>query len=102
MDKRAGIFRDYAVLKPVILRSISKNQILILSHACSKSFSSVTKILVDLSEESGIPLSTLKLKARELREMKLLEYGDSKVKVTELGKFVLKIAIGHENKVNDN
>ena len=48
-----------------------------------------------LSEEYGIPLSTLKLNARILRELNLISYGsirDKKAAQLEpLGRFVMKL-----------
>jgi DNA-binding MarR family transcriptional regulator len=97
MDKSRKNVRQLESLKPVLLRSLSKNQLLILHHVYSKSFYSITKILRELSEEFEIPLSTLKLNARELREMELLEYGRAEVRLTELGGIVLRV-IGNPEK----
>ena len=56
---------------------------------------SLTSLLKELSEERGIPLSTLKLNARILRELNLISYGSTKVKkaaeVEKLGNFVLRL-----------
>jgi len=53
----------------------------------------MTSLLRELSEEWGIPLSTLKLNARILRELNLVSYGSINDKrdarVEKLGSFVL-------------
>jgi hypothetical protein len=53
----------------------------------------MTSLLRSLSEEWGIPLSTLKLNARILRELNLISYGSIREKrdaqVEKLGSFVL-------------
>lgn len=42
-----------------------------------------------LSNRYKVPLSTLKLNARILKELNLIESDNSAVKVTDFGKFVL-------------
>lgn len=91
MGKNRKDVRQLECLKPVLLRSLSKNQLLILHHVYSRSFYSITRILTELSEEFEIPLSTLKLNARELREMELLKYGRADARLTELGGIVLRV-----------
>jgi len=53
----------------------------------------MTSLLRSLSEEREIPLSTLKLNARILRELNLISYGSIREKrdarVEKLGSFVL-------------
>jgi hypothetical protein len=55
----------------------------------------MTSLLRGLSEEYGVPLSTLKLNARILRELNLLSYGSMREKrcaqVEALGSFVLRL-----------
>lgn len=55
----------------------------------------MTSLLKSLSEESGIPLSTLKLNARILRDFKLVSYGSRRrlreAKLGALGAFVLSL-----------
>ncbi len=56
---------------------------------------SLTSLLKDLSETREIPLSTLKLNARILRELNLISYGSIREKKTaeveKLGSFVLRL-----------
>jgi hypothetical protein len=55
----------------------------------------LTSLLKDLSEAREIPLSTLKLNARILRELNLISYGSTQEKKTaeveKLGSFVLRL-----------
>ena len=58
----------------------------------------MTSLLHSLSEEYGIPLSTLKLNARILRGLNLISYGSVRKKrhaeVEVLGSFVLGLLMG--------
>jgi len=58
----------------------------------------MTSLLRSLSEEEGIPLSTLKLNARILRDLKLVSYGSKLgngfAEVEALGAFVLRLLGG--------
>ncbi len=58
----------------------------------------MTSLLHSLSEEYGIPLSTLKLNARILRGLNLISYGSVRKKrhaeVEALGSFVLGLLMG--------
>lgn len=58
----------------------------------------MTSLLRALSKEEGIPLSTLKLNARILRDLNLISYGSTgEIKCAEvkvLGTFVLNLLIG--------
>jgi hypothetical protein len=55
----------------------------------------MTSLLRFLSEEEGVPLSTLKLNARILRDLGLISYGSMVetryAEVETLGSFVLKL-----------
>lgn len=58
----------------------------------------MTSLLRSLSEEEGIPLSTLKLNARILRNLKLVSYGSTResmcAEVEALGAFILRLLGG--------
>jgi hypothetical protein len=58
----------------------------------------MTSLLRNLSEKHGIPLSTLKLNARILRELNLISYGSIKeskdAELLALGNFVLRLLSG--------
>jgi len=62
-------------------------------NAVSERDQSLTSTLKQLSEEYGIPLSTLKLNARILRELKLISYGSihnkQSARLENLGSFVV-------------
>ncbi len=81
-------------LRNLILRTLNDNQLLILTSV-SRRRSTMTSLLRALSEEEGIPLSTLKLNARILRELKLISYGSRRKKrcaeVESLGALVLRL-----------
>jgi hypothetical protein len=55
----------------------------------------MTSLLRVLSEECDVPLSTLKLNGRILRELNLISYGSTRekrnAKVEALGAFVLRL-----------
>ena len=81
-------------LRRLILRTLNDNQLLILTSVASQR-RSLTSLLKDLSETREIPLSTLKLNARILRELNLISYGSIREKKTaeveKLGSFVLRL-----------
>ncbi len=64
-------------------------------NAVSERDQSLTSLLKQLSEEYGIPLSTLKLNARILRELKLISYGSihnrRSARLEKLGSFVVDL-----------
>jgi hypothetical protein len=78
----------------LILRSLNDNQRLILK-TIAKNDDTLTSQLTDLSISHEIPLSTLKLNARILRDMNLISYGTIKNKknarIETLGELVIKI-----------
>lgn len=81
-------------LRNLILRTLNDNQLLILTSV-SRRRATMTSLLRALSEEEGIPLSTLKLNARILRELNLISYGSRRerrcAKVESLGDLVLRL-----------
>lgn len=77
-------------LARVLLRALNKNQLLILRHLDGGGVS-MTRLLQRLSESFEVPLSTLKLNARILRELGLVEYGNGDARLTEFGRFVLEV-----------
>ena len=81
-------------LRKLILRTLNDNQLLVL-NCVSEREQSLTSLLKQLSEDYGIPLSTLKLNARILRELNLISYGSIRNKRTAqlepLGNFVIKL-----------
>jgi len=56
---------------------------------------SMTSLLQSLSRRFGVPLSTLKLNARILRDLGLISYGDARrsggPRLTDVGRLVLEL-----------
>ena len=81
-------------LRRLLLRTLNNNQLLILSCVASNN-RPLTGLLISLSIETGIPLSTLKLYARILRELNLISYGSvgekRQAEVEPVGNLVLKL-----------
>lgn len=86
-----------ADFRNLILRTLNDNQMLILDAVASRE-RSLTSILKELSVECGVPLSTLKLNARILRELNLISYGSvwnkRMAKLESLGEFIYGIVTG--------
>ena len=61
-------------LRRLLLRTLNDNQLLILSRVAANN-RPLTSLLINLSRETGVPLSTLKLNARILRGLNLISYG---------------------------
>ena len=78
-------------LRRLVLRTINKNQVLILNHI-PKVPASVTSVLRGISRKYHVPLSTLKRNSQILRDLNLISYGEapnfSGVELTELGRFI--------------
>jgi Mn-dependent DtxR family transcriptional regulator len=90
-------------LKRLLLRALNKNQILILYEIENNSSKTVTSLLRSISRSSGIPLSTLKLNARILKNLELIDFGDySTVQLTEFGRYVMKMIKCGMSEVNKN
>lgn len=94
MARESRLYREVLLkkgkcLKPLILRALNSNQLLILS---SIDGSCATPLLERLSEERRIPLSTLKLNARILCDLGLVEFKSfCPIMITDLGLLVLEI-----------
>ena len=78
-------------LRRLLLRALNENQVLILSNIGGGE--RVSRILKRINDSRGIPLSTLKLNAKILRELRLIRYGTlsepDEAELTPLGKTVL-------------
>ncbi len=81
-------------LRRLILRTLNDNQLLVL-NAIAERNQSLTSLLKKLSEEYDIPLSTLKLNARILRDLNLITYGSIHerrvAKLKDLGMFIMQV-----------
>jgi len=86
-----------ADLRRLVLRTLNENQILILSQV-ARQRRTMTSLLRSLSEERGVPLSTLKLNARILRDLNLISYGPAErgreARLRPLGAFILRLLRG--------
>jgi len=80
-------------ISKLLLRALNKNQILILKYA-GNGFKTITSLLRFLSKEFGIPLSTLKLNAKILKDLKLIDYSLGRLSLTKAGITVLKLIGG--------
>ncbi len=81
-------------LRRLLLRTLNDNQLLILGRVAAND-RPLTGLLIKLSEETGVPLSTLKLNARILRELNLISYGSvgerREAEVEPVGNLVLRL-----------
>jgi hypothetical protein len=79
----------------LILRTLNDNQLIVLNAIAENEKGSLTSLLSSLSERYDIPLSTLKLNARILRELNLISYGSihnkRDARLESLGEIVIKI-----------
>ncbi|HDH91571.1 MAG TPA: hypothetical protein ENF38_01330 [Candidatus Aenigmarchaeota archaeon] len=79
-------------LKLLLFRVLNKNQLVILSEIPKNTSMSISSLLRNIEKNFRIPLSTLKLNAKILKEIGLIEFGDSNpVRLTKGGMFVNKI-----------
>ena len=75
-----------------MFRALNKNQILILSEIENNSCETISRLLKRISKFSEISLSTLKLNAKILKKLDLIDFGNSSVcHLTEPGKYVTKL-----------
>ncbi len=91
-----------ADLRRILLRTLNDNQLLILSRVAVMQ-RSLTSIVRELNKSHSVPLSTLKLNARILREFNLISYGEKRrgvnAEVLPLGRFVLKLIQEEQGRV---
>lgn len=89
-----GNKENIAVVQRLFLKALNQNQIILLNHIGEDGVS-LNAFLNKLSKMRGIPLSTLKLNARILKELYLIDYGCRSeripVTLTPQGKAILKI-----------
>jgi transketolase len=88
-----------------VLRTINKNQVLILTNI-PRVPASITSVLRGISRKYHVPLSTLKRNAQILRELNLIRYGEapnfSGVELTELGHFISELTVSEEPTILGN
>ncbi|MBI2580097.1 MAG: hypothetical protein HYW27_04315 [Candidatus Aenigmarchaeota archaeon] len=77
-------------LKKTLLKAITKKQLLLLNEIKLNDGNTITALLNRLSNESKMPLSTLKRNAFILRHLELIEYSDfAPARLTKAGDLVL-------------
>jgi DNA-binding MarR family transcriptional regulator len=71
---------------------LNRNQLLILEEVSRNSEKTISSLLREIEKKHKIPLSTLKLNAKILREIGLISFGNSSVaRLTNVGKMILQI-----------
>ena len=87
----------------VLAKAVNTNQLLILSEM-ARNGGSISSLLSGASEKHRVPLSTLKLNARILRDLGLISCGSASnsepARLTEAGRTVLSIMCDYA-KVNE-
>jgi hypothetical protein len=91
-EGRAGIAR-------LLAKALNHNQRLILEHLSESDGRPITQHLVSLSLQQGVPLSTLKLNARILRDLELVSLKDRSATLTLSGKEVVLLLRDHVEQV---
>ena len=92
MEGRPPISDGRSGIKRVLLRALNKNQIILLNKISKNSTRTITSISSLVSSEFDIPVSTVKLNCRILKNLDLIDFETSKpVSLTQAGKAVLKI-----------
>lgn len=85
--------RDFQVYRDLFLRALNDNQIFLLKNIDGEN-GSLNSFLREITRDSDRSLSTLKLNARILKDLRLITYGSRKdpqpVELTEHGEVVLE------------
>lgn len=91
MGRCLPICTDLSSLRKVILRALTEKQILILKEIEQNAGLSITSLLNKISREKKIPLSTLKLGAKILKELNLISVNLHGVRLTDAGLLLLSL-----------
>ena len=92
----------HSCIRRLLSRAVNRNQLLILSRIGQRNHT-LTSLLNELSCEESIPLSTLKLHSRELRELGLIAVASTPksnynaVEITENGRLILSLLGCHDD-----
>lgn len=79
-------------MKRVLARVVNKNQLLIISALTNNSANTITSLLNNISRKEKIPLSTLKLNAKILKSLGLIDFGNgNSAMLTEFGIFFTNV-----------
>lgn len=83
----------------LLLRALNKNQLLILNELSKSNGESITQILCRISKSRKLAVSTLRLNARILLGLGLIEFGNNShfrlAELTEFGKIVFSLLSRH-------
>jgi transketolase len=86
-------------LRRIVLRTISKDQVLILTNV-PRVPTSLTSVLREVSRRYNVPMEELRFHAQALRSLNLIDYGEAPrfkgVELTELGVFVTNLTTEDE------
>ena len=92
MGERPPIRSGLSSLRKIIIKSLTENQILLLNEIEKNSTKTITSLINKLSKSAKVPLSTLKLNSRTLKEMELIDYSNFQpVILSDSGKLVLEL-----------
>lgn len=82
-------------MKKLLVKGLTKNQILILLKLKENENNTITCLIYDIYNKQNVPISTLKLNAKLLKDFNLISYGSVKqpktAELTDLGKMVIEI-----------
>jgi transketolase len=85
------------ILAKLLLKAFNQNQLLIISTVNGNQTLTASSLLAKLSKTSGVPLSTLKLNAKILRQSGLIVYGTPEnprsISLTGTGKMLFNILV---------
>jgi transketolase len=86
-------------LRRIVLRTIPKDQILVLTHI-PRVPTSVTSVLREVSRRFNIPIQELRKHAEILKDLNLIDYGEAitfkGVQLTQLGSFISNLSVADE------
>jgi len=80
------------VIRRILRRGLNNNQLIILRELSSYEFKSLTHALKIISKKYNIPLSTLKINAKILKDLGIIEtYQGKQIKLTPAGQIITEI-----------
>jgi len=83
------------ILKKLLTKTLNGNQLLLLNKIAENKENTISSLLNGISKENRIPLSTLKLSSKKLKDLELIDCGDyRKVELTNSGMLVLNVLKG--------
>ena len=86
-------------LRRIVLRTIPKDQILVLTHI-PRVPTSMTSVLREVSRRFNIPLQELRQHAETLKDLNLIDYSEAPyfkgVELTQLGSFIGNLSVADE------